>query len=179
MMKIDKPFIKKISFQIACIAVCSFLAGLALNLIRSDGIELIGDYTAEEEQVIDYREINTVTPEEAERLYTAGAAVFVDARSQWEYQEGHIPGAILVPSHEAAQHLAEFRKKVPDTSSAIITYCDGEYCPLSKDLAVVLRNNGYANVHVLVNGWGVWQSRGYAVEHGGAIENAAPGGNLQ
>ena len=179
MMKIDKPFIKKISFQIACIAVCSFLAGLGLNLIRSDGIALIGDYTAEEEHVIDYRGISTVTPEKAEQLHADGEAVFVDARSQWEYQEGHIPGAILVPSHEAAQYLAEFRKKVPDTSSAIITYCDGEYCPLSKDLASVLRNNGYTNVHVLVNGWGVWQSRGYAVERGGAVDNPASGGNLQ
>ena len=50
--------------------------------------------------------------------------------------------------------------------SAVITYCDGETCELSMELAVFLRNAGYKNVKVLSNGWTVWKQNGLPVETG-------------
>ena len=47
---------------------------------------------------------------------------------------------------------------------AVITYCDGETCELSMELAVFLRNAGYKNVKVLSNGWSVWKQDGLPVE---------------
>jgi 3-mercaptopyruvate sulfurtransferase SseA len=51
----------------------------------------------------------------------------------------------------------------------IITYCDGERCPLSRELAEALRVEGVENVRELRNGWTLWQEQGLptATEHGG------------
>jgi rhodanese-related sulfurtransferase len=47
--------------------------------------------------------------------------------------------------------------------TVIITYCDGESCNLSKDLALFLENLGFTNVRILVNGWTVWHDAGFPV----------------
>ena len=47
-----------------------------------------------------------------------------------------------------------------DGSEMIITYCDGESCDLSHELALFLKEMGYDNVRILVNGWTVWQHAG-------------------
>jgi 3-mercaptopyruvate sulfurtransferase SseA len=51
----------------------------------------------------------------------------------------------------------------------VITYCDGERCTLSRDLAEALRVEGVENVRELRNGWTLWQEHGLptATENGG------------
>ena len=39
----------------------------------------------------------------------------------------------------------------------IITYCDGDKCTLSAELAQKLKQIGFENVRVLFNGWTVWR----------------------
>ena len=48
----------------------------------------------------------------------------------------------------------------------IITYCDGETCNLSHDLALFLTEMGFQDVKVLVNGWTVWLDNNQPVEQG-------------
>ena len=50
--------------------------------------------------------------------------------------------------------------------AVIITYCDGDTCNLSKDLALFLENLGFSKVRILVNGWTVWHDAGLPVETG-------------
>ena len=45
----------------------------------------------------------------------------------------------------------------------IIAYCDGEHCDLSHELALFLKEMGFENARVLVNGWTVWQQAGLRV----------------
>ncbi|HKL00541.1 MAG TPA: rhodanese-like domain-containing protein [Desulfotignum sp.] len=45
-----------------------------------------------------------------------------------------------------------------DPEALTITYCDGEACPLSHDLAIFLKNLGFTRVKVLVNGWTLWKN---------------------
>lgn len=51
-------------------------------------------------------------------------------------------------------------------SEAIVTYCDGESCDLSHELALFLKEMGFENVRVLVNGWSVWQQAGLPTDAG-------------
>ena len=44
--------------------------------------------------------------------------------------------------------------------------CDGETCELSHDLALFLRDAGFVNTRVLVNGWTLWQQAGLPMEAG-------------
>jgi len=48
----------------------------------------------------------------------------------------------------------------------IITYCDGETCNLSHDLALFLKDMGFAHVNVLVNGWTLWIEKGLPTQEG-------------
>jgi 3-mercaptopyruvate sulfurtransferase SseA len=48
----------------------------------------------------------------------------------------------------------------------LITYCDGESCDLSHELALFLKEMGFENVRVLVNGWSVWQQAGLPFQTG-------------
>jgi rhodanese-related sulfurtransferase len=48
----------------------------------------------------------------------------------------------------------------------LITYCDGESCDLSHELALFLKEMGFENVRVLVNGWSVWQQAGLPLQMG-------------
>ena len=69
-------------------------------------------------------------------LYNQNAAIFIDARDQWDYAESHIKGAINIPEFSFSpddQTLATV-----DKESIIIVYCDGDDCDTSKRLAVEL-----------------------------------------
>ena len=46
----------------------------------------------------------------------------------------------------------------------IITYCEGETCELSKELANALIETGFTHVRVLINGWSVWNQHRFPVE---------------
>ena len=106
-----------------------------------------------------------ITLDEAKVLQQSGGAVFMDARPLEEFTKGHIQGAKSLPWHEAEQQVMDV---VADLSNdvVIITYCDGDSCNLSKDLALFLDNLGFSKVRILVNGWTVWQNGGLPVEAG-------------
>ena len=67
--------------------------------------------------------------------------VIIDARTQEEYDEGHIPGAILIPEYEIAD-CAE--KELPDKDQLILVYCRSGR--RSKIAAEELLKLGYTNV---------------------------------
>ena len=59
-----------------------------------------------------------ITISEAQQLINAGKAFVVDVRNQQAYDQGHIPGAKLIPSGEILNHLSEL-----PSNKTIITYC--------------------------------------------------------
>ncbi len=62
--------------------------------------------------------IERVSPADAKAALDAGTAVFVDVRSEQEYEQGHIPGALSIPNADLEARLGEL-----DSNSWIITYC--------------------------------------------------------
>ena len=83
---------------------------------------------------------------EAEGMYYAHAAIFLDARSPELYNEGHIEGALSMPWEESpwedfdARFAETLRDYSPETT--FITYCDGEGCSLSRELAMAMLERG-------------------------------------
>ena len=67
--------------------------------------------------------------------------IIIDARTQSEYDEGHIPGAILIPEYEIADRA---EKELPDKDQLILVYCrSGRRSKIAAEELVKL---GYANV---------------------------------
>jgi rhodanese-related sulfurtransferase len=106
-----------------------------------------------------------ITLEEAEKLFFTHAAVFIDARPAEDHAKGHIQGAHSLPWHDVDIKFIDVTQDL-DLETQIVTYCDGETCELSHDLALFLRDAGFMNTRVLVNGWTLWQQKGLPVESG-------------
>ena len=67
--------------------------------------------------------------------------IILDAREQYEYDEGHIPGAILIPYSEIADRD---EKELPDKDQLILVYCrSGRRSKIAAEELVKL---GYTNV---------------------------------
>ena len=74
----------------------------------------------------------------------------LDARTQTEYDKGHIPGAILIP-HDTVATAAE--DALPDKDQLILIYCRSGN--RSKQASQVLVDLGYTNVVEFggINSW--------------------------
>ena len=67
--------------------------------------------------------------------------IIIDAREQYEYDEGHISGAILIPYGEIADRA---EKALPDKDQLILVYCrSGRRSKIAAEELVKL---GYTNV---------------------------------
>lgn len=155
--------IKKTSdIRLRTIAECGLILLIAcmfavtFNQLRPQGLRLVGDWSPEARLTLESGETIAIPLQEAEAFYHAGAAVFLDARDPEFYALGHIEGARNLPWEEFDQYFDPVMAGIP-SGMTIITYCDGEECNLSKDVALVLMEKGYTNVKVLVNGWTLWQ----------------------
>lgn len=82
-------------------------------------------------------------------------AIFADARPEAAYRNGHIEGALHLDPHQFDEWSERVFSQI-DADSIIITYCDGEHCPLGLELIEKLAWLGYDNVHYLKNGWSLW-----------------------
>lgn len=143
-----------------------FLAGLmalGVNHWRSDGIPLVGNWSAEARFADAAGDSPIVSIEEAGRLFEKNEALFVDARPRSQFEQGHIRGALSLPWEEVDRWFAETAGRL-EGASLVIAYCDGESCELSHELALFLKEMGLDSVAVLVNGWTVWQAAGLPTE---------------
>jgi rhodanese-related sulfurtransferase len=104
-----------------------------------------------------------ISIEEARALFLTNGAVFIDARPEEAYRLGHIKGALNLPPDSPDETLSSITAQIPP-DFFIITYCDGEDCPLSKEAALQLSAHGFPNVEVLANGWSVWHEAGLPTE---------------
>ncbi|MEX1298480.1 MAG: rhodanese-like domain-containing protein [Desulfotignum sp.] len=145
--------------QTIFILLISVTLGAAVNLIRPDGIPFVDSWSITDKLVTEDGEDLAIALEDAATLFTDNAAVFLDARSPAEYEQGHIQGAVNLPWHEVDNYFETVIMAL-DPEAMVITYCDGEACPLSHDLAVFLKDLGFTRVKVLVNGWTLWKNHG-------------------
>ena len=79
--------------------------------------------------------------EAKELMDSESGYIIIDARTQEEYNEGHIPGAILIPEYEIADRA---EKELPDKDQLILVYCrSGRRSKIAAEELVKL---GYTNV---------------------------------
>ena len=83
-----------------------------------------------------------ITAEDAKKIMDSGEEhIILDTREQDEFDEGHIPGAILIPYTEIENKAIEL---IPDKDKLILVYCRSGR--RSKIAAEALSKLGYTNV---------------------------------
>ena len=158
--------IKEISILVGIAVILAFV----VNIFSPRGIALVGQWdTAKgvitaDPQLAEERkleEINSVA--RAKELFDKGRVLFVDARSQNDYENGHIPGAISFPVGQFEKRIGSFLNRYP-LEQPIVTYCSGRTCEDSHDLAQFLSDVGFTDVRIFIDGFPGWEAEGYPVE---------------
>jgi len=142
--------------------VISVAIALTVNQFRPGGINTVSDWSVEVRFTSADDALMVISFEEAGKLFELQEATFIDARSEEHYHQGHIKGALSLPWQSVNDYFIEIADQL-DTNEPIITYCDGETCELSHELAVFLKDMGFNDSRVLVNGWSLWLKAGLPV----------------
>ena len=74
---------------------------IVLNPLQSPASQITGTSPGNYPQVV------RVSPEDAKKAYDEGGAVFIDVRSQQEYEQQHVPGALSIPLLDLGTRIGE------------------------------------------------------------------------
>jgi rhodanese-related sulfurtransferase len=96
-----------------------------------------------------------ISLDEAKRLAAKKGTVFVDGRSQLEWDQSHIEGALAMPLGDFDKAYAKEGSKLKK-AKVIVAYCHGKGCHLSDGLAQRLVDKGLHNVAVFWGGYPEW-----------------------
>ena len=103
----------------------------------------------------------------ADPMRAAGGIVFVDARKDADYEEGHIPGAWQLDHYHVERYIADVLAAAQGALQVVV-YCHGKECEDSELAALDLLAFGVPGerLHVYVGGWTDWTAAKLPVETG-------------
>jgi len=102
-----------------------------------------------------FKQVDTMTADQVREFldrHDPADYNLVDVRQPGEYEQGHLPGARLIPVAELTDRLSEL-----DPSKPTITYC--ALGMRSRAAASVLVTTGFKNVSSIAGGIKAWQGR--------------------
>jgi len=85
--------------------------------------------------------------------------VLVDSRGQASWDQGHLPGALHLPTAYIAEHAPDL---IP-AGTAVVTYCWGPGCNGATRAALEFARLGY-QVREMLGGYEYWVREGFAVQ---------------
>ncbi|MFG2333667.1 rhodanese-like domain-containing protein [Streptomyces sp. NPDC048604] len=85
--------------------------------------------------------------------------VVLDSRSTASWDQGHVPGALHLPTAQ----IAEQAERLLDKSVPVVTYCWGPGCNGATRAALALAELGY-QVKEMLGGFEYWVREGFAYE---------------
>ncbi|GAA0612182.1 rhodanese-like domain-containing protein [Kribbella sandramycini] len=91
--------------------------------------------------------------------------VLIDSRSQESWDQGHVPGAVHLPTREIAARAAD----VVPAGVRVVTYCWGPGCNGATRAALEFARLGYP-VKEMIGGFEYWAREGLPVETAAGIE---------
>ena len=118
-------------------------AGVLTAALSACGQDKTGQYTKAAQEDTVKAEYKKITAEEAkERMDKDDKVVILDVRTEEEYQEGHVPGAIVIPNETISSEPLE---ELPDMDQEILVYCRSGN--RSAQAAKKLAEAGYTQVY--------------------------------
>lgn len=97
-----------------------------------------------------------------------GLVVFVDARDDQHFEEGHIPGAVLIDRYNSDEYWEKAEEWVTG-AEIIVVYCGGGDCEDSIFLATELveeRGISFDKIRLFEGGLKQWEGEGLEIEEG-------------
>lgn len=148
--------IRRTLYEVALVVIITLVLSAAAYVIHPYALPLWAvdsDGIAGKIADTEYSPINLA---EAIAHFNQKTALFIDARPEGIFTQEHIRGAIHLNPNEFEQWSEALIDTYPP-EQPIITYCEGEACSLSTELAEKLIWLGFENVFFLEDGWGHWK----------------------
>jgi rhodanese-related sulfurtransferase len=98
-----------------------------------------------------------VDPAQVAELNAAGEIAVIDVREDWEYAEGHVPGATLIPLGSLEDRIDE----IPEDTPVVLVCRSGNR---SGQAFRFLERQGFDNVSNMVGGMLAWEAAGLETE---------------
>ena len=106
-------------------------------------------------------EVASITRDELKmKVGRGGAYTLIETLPQEQFEQGHLPGAINLPSDQVSALAPTL---LPDKDIEIITYCASRTCHASVEAARELTRLGYTNVRHYPGGKADWKSAGLPI----------------
>jgi rhodanese-related sulfurtransferase len=146
--------------------------GKPRGLVRTTllGAMLSSGALAQAPSILDatYSESGQSTPQistaEFRRTLAAGEMAVIDTRSRSEFEAGHIAGAHLIEASVDGPVAAVERLLKGDKGAAVVLYCNGPFCQMSRRVGEQMAKAGFTQVHRYQLGIPVWRALGGPIE---------------
>ena len=143
--------------QIYLYITVSIIFSISLNIFRSDSLSLIAQDLLIVESVEELNNdlnqgIIEISLEIAKDLFDKDI-LFIDARAEEYYLEGHIHGAIC--NDDFDQLINDIDNRIINNDFFVV-YCSDDDCGSSEELAYQLFDQGYLNIYLFKGGWKQW-----------------------
>ena len=143
--------------QIYIYIIVSIIFSISLNIFRSDSLSLIAQDLIIVESVEELNNdlnqgIIEISLEIAKDLFDKDI-LFIDARAEEYYLEGHIPGAICNDDFDLL--INDIDNRIINNDFFVV-YCSDDDCGSSEELAYQLFDQGYLNIYLFKGGWKQW-----------------------
>lgn len=106
----------------------------------------------------DRHSMESITIRELLQRVENNEVLVLDVRPEEEYEAGHIPNAVSIPTNELEDRISE----LPEDKE-IIAYCRGPLCAMADDAVDTLRKHGYQSKR-LEEGFPEWMLQDRPVE---------------
>lgn len=106
----------------------------------------------------DRQSLETVSLQDLQQRIDNNEVLVLDVRPEEEYEEGHITGAISIPTGELEERIKDLPK-----DKQIVAYCRGPLCAMADEAVELLRQHGFESKR-LDEGYPEWLLQNPAVE---------------
>ena len=151
--------------QIYFFFIISLTLSVSVNLFRpkpilyiAKNLEIIKDIDQINKDVSNPM-IRTIDIDIAKTLFENNT-LFVDARAEEYFENGHIPNAICNDDINLLIEEIDSRIQVDE---GFIVYCSDDDCGSSEELAYKLQEQGFMSIYVFKGGWKQWTNNNLPV----------------
>ena len=159
-----RVFIKRLIVRSAFLVVAASAIGLIVNAVRAPNVDLFS-YKPPKQKIVEAAQpgekatVSEIDLATALVLQKTQGVLFVDARKKVEFDAGHIPAAISIPS-ECFDEAFPPHKQSLLKADKIVTYCTDVECDESFELAQRLREALGRSILVFGGGMREYQGKG-------------------
>jgi len=111
----------------------------------------------------DFQGVKTLNLAQTYEIFQKGQTLFVDARSEEEYAELHILGAVNLNRERLDKEGVRALSGIP-VEREMVVYCGMISCEAALKAAEKLQSLGYSRVMVFMGGFRAWDEAGYPAD---------------